>query len=538
MGILASLDLSIRNASYNDKEGWFADWIRGDVDSDSGTNVNESSAMKIATVFKCVNWRAKMFGMLPKKIFERVEILGRSSQREARQHPLYPLIHTAPNPTITSTSWFGLVSADVHLWGNSYAYIERASKSNRIVGLWRIMPDAVRIEREAGKLWYFIHYGDGREERFYPDEILHIRGLGFDGIRGYSPIQMQKQTLGWTKATHKFSANFYRNAFRPSGLLISPQSMKAETKKGLIDNLRAQGKEGGLALIEGALEYKPMGIPQDDAQFIETMNYQDDDICGIMEVKPHKVGIMRNMTNNNVEQQNIEAVTDCIQPFAVSVEQWIDLQLLSDFPSSGRGGGTERDRFFMQCELKGLLRGDTAAQTALLIAMRDRGIYDGNDCADYLGNPPFEGGDVRVINAAYVPLDMLEELATAKATAPAPGAPNPDGGPAPKASVETSLKQIDPLTVVNAYAPLYRHAVVRVASRAKPSDREKAALEAFRPLAGSTSIILGAFVADEFLDGITAAVGVRARDWSGIDIDETATAEHQRVVAAIQGRQA
>ena len=531
MGILASIDKTVRNATYMDTEGWFANWLRGGEDSDSGVSVNESSAMRIATVWKCVNWRAKMFGMLPKKIFERVEVMGRSAQKEARQHPLYSLIHTAPNPTMTSAAWFGLISADVHLWGNSYAYIERFPKSSRVRYLWRILPDAVRIEVdvEAQTIWYFIRYGDGVEEKFYSDEILHIRGLGFDGIRGYSPIQMQKQTLGWTKATHQFSAKFYKNAFRPSGLLISPQAIKDPVaKKSLVDNLRNQGKEGGLALIEGALEYKPMGIPQDDAQFIETMQFQDDDICGIMEVKPHKVGIMRNMTNNNVEQQNIEAVTDCIQPFAVSVEQWINLQLLSDLPSSGRGGGTERDRFFMQNELKGLLRGDTAAQTSHLIAMRDRGIYDGNDCADYLGNMPFEGGDVRVINAAYVPLDMLKQLAEAKVKVPAaaPGAPNPDGGPAPK----TDPKSL----VVGLFSNLFRDAIGRVLNRA-PKDREKSAASMFSPIFISLAALFE--VNDAlFVDDYLSALAQRSAMWKKENIEAVLTEELDRAITAFDGR--
>jgi HK97 family phage portal protein len=534
MGILASFDRQIRNASYNDTEGWFANWLRGGEDSDSGVSVSEANAMKMATVWKCVNWRAKMFGMLPKKIKERVDILGRSAEREARTHPLYSLIHTAPNPTITSTAWFSLISADVHLYGNSYAYKERFPKSARLAALWRILPDMVRIEVDNAtqQIWYFVSYGNGQEQKFFADEILHIRGLGFDGIRGYSPIQMQKQTLGWVKATRQFSAKFYKNAFRPSGLLISPTSMKDQAKRSLIDNLKAQGKEGGLALIEGALEYKPLGIPQDDAQFIETMEFQDDDICGIMEVKPHKVGIMRNMTNNNVEQQNIEAVTDCIQPFAVMVEQWMDLQLLSDMPSTGRGGGTERDRFFIECELKSLLRGDTAAQTAHIEKMIDKGVYSDNDARDYLGLSPYVGGDRYWMNAAYQPIDRVDELIDKKVE-PAPAPAIPDATSAPPANHD-SVKIL--------MSGFFRDALGRLLNR-PAKDREKSLPTIFRPVLIGTSAALEKPVTEtvitgrmSFIEDYLGAMAKRSIVWTNEHLKNIATEEVDRAITAMSDR--
>lgn len=529
MGLLAKLDRQIHNATYQDREGWFADWVRGGAETDSGVTISERTAMQIATVWKCVSWRAKMFGMLPKKIFERVEMRGRLAQRPAPRHDLYSLIHAAPNPAITAAAWSALISADVHLWGNSYAWIERPYRNSpRIRALWRIVPDAVRLDQDYDKqeTWYMVRGSNGVEEKFWPDEILHIRGLGYDGLRGYSPIQLHKQTLGWVKATHQFSSKFYKNAFRPSGLLIAPQAIKEPAKSQLLAALRESGKEGGLALIEGALEHKSLSIPQDDMQFLDTMQFQDEDICGIMEVKPHKVGIMRNMTNNNVEQQNIEAVTDTLQPFTVSVEQWFDLQLLSDRPSSGLGGGTERDRYFMQCELKALLRGDTAAQTAHLIAMRDRGVYDGNDCAEYLGNPPFEGGDVRVINAAYIPLDMIRDLAEKKATAPAPGAPNPSGGP-PAETPETQTALAKGL-----FAGIFRDAIGRVINR-QAKDRPRVAAAILE--AGVTA--LAQFCekdSSEFIVDYIGGMVQRSQVWKEASVESIVTEELDRAISAFR----
>src|SRR3990167_5268280 len=136
-----------------------------------------------------------------------------------------------------------------------------------------------------------------------------------------------------------------------------------------------------------------------------------------MGVFPFEIGIFRDMNNSITEQATINSVTRYLAPFCVNIEQQLNLQLLSDRPSSGRGGGTERARYFFQSELKGLLRGDTAAQTSHLQAMFDRAIYSANDCRMYLGQEPFEGGDMRVINGAFVPLDKLDKIAEQR-TAP------------------------------------------------------------------------------------------------------------------------
>lgn len=528
MGLLAALDRQIKNATYNDREGWFADWLRGD-ETDSGATVNEQTAMKLSTVWKCVNWRARMFGMLPKKLFERVDILGRSAQKEAPQHPLFNLVHISPNPTITSCAWFGLISADLHLWGNSYAYIERGQRSGRIMCLWRIQPDKVRLDQDSQKQnWYMIQDATGVEQKFYPEEILHIRGLGFDGWRGYSPIQLQKQALGWVKATRQFSAKFYKNAFRPSGLLVAPAAIKEPAKSELLRALKESGKEGGLALIEGALEYKPLGIPQDDAQFIQTMEYQDTDICGIMEVKPHEISLMKHMTNNNVESETISSVTRCLQPFAVNVEQWFDLQLLSDLPSSGRGGGTERDRFFMQCELKVLLRGDTAAQTAHIEKMLDKGVYSDNDARDYLGLAPYDGGDRYWINSAYVPIDRIDEIVDKQvAPDPAPAAPAPDQTQQPNPNAAPAKK---------ALGPILRDAIGRVINR-PVKDRERVAAAILRP--SLTALADLSEKSDpEFITGYLGAMVQRSTVWKESSVENIVTEELDRAVTAfMEGRQ-
>jgi HK97 family phage portal protein len=523
MGILSTIDRQIRAETIMQDGSWRSHPLFDGYESESGIRVNERTGIRNPTVWACVRWRGHQFAMLPKKVNENVEMQGRMTLRPAPKHPLYRIISSTPNPTIDTFGYFALLSADLDLWGNHYSVIERGSSTGRLRALWRIRPDMVRIEQDDdGSLTYCVQDDKGGEQRFSSARILHIRGLGFDGIRGYSPIRMMMNTIGWSEAAQRYGNSFFKNASRPSGIISTDMPVKKEVKPEIIEALRAsREKVGSLILIEGATKYHPLSMPNDEAQFLETLQYQEEKICGIMETPQHKVQILRRSTNNNIEHQAIEAVTDCLQPLCVRVEKAFEHQLLSDEPSSGLGGGTERDRYSMQCELKGLLRGDTAAQTAHLQAMFDRGIYSGNDCADYLGNAPFEGGDQRFINRAYGPLDMAAEWSKVSQNNPSPAEPDPGKG-------ETEKK-------AQAFFPLFRDCVGRTINR---RDREKAADAIFRPILCSMAQALDATVGDSFLDRYLAAIGKRAAGWDEGKADEITSTEFERAVNELGGTHA
>lgn len=528
MGILANLDRSIRAETHSQDGRWISDHVLSSgVESDSGIRVTERNGIGISTIWKCVNWRANQIGMLSKKVWERVEMLGRMAQRAAPQHPLYRIVHTNPNPTMAAKCYFGLVSADLHLWGNSYAIIERGENTGRLRNIWRLQPHYVRIDTTGGALRYFVTTDNGHEEPFLPDEILHIPGLGYDGIRGYSPIRINMQTLGWNAAAQRYGAQFFKNASRPSFLAIAPAAIKdKDARAALVRSLTMAGKHAGEGLlIEGALDIKPLQMHQDEAQFVETMQFQEEDIAGIMGVPQHKIQILRRSTNNNIEHQGIEAVTDSLQPVCVDIEQSLNLQLLSDFPSSGRGGGTERDRFFVECDLKTLMRGDTAAQTAHIATMIDKGVYSQNDGRDYLGLPPVDGGDEYWVNMAYVPISMAKEILT-KETEPEPEEEDPQETPEDRLQRELQAR------VKVCYARIVRDAVGRVIAR-KNGDRQKFTSGAFRHILVSLAEGLSVKTDDEFVDRYLIALGQRATEWDEAQADEIATAELERAVKAL-----
>jgi HK97 family phage portal protein len=529
MGLL----VAPRAATFSETEGWLADWVRGGSgETDSGIYVNPRNGLsKSSTVWKCVQWRANQFGMLPKKVNERTQILGRDAQRPAPLHPLHRIVHTNPNPMLSAKAYWGLVSADLHLWGNSYAYIERGPSTGRPRNLWRFTPGSVALDTEKSQLRYRVtDETRGIQEFFLPEEILHIRGLGYDGLQGYSPITLMRQQLGWNAAAMRYGAQFFKNAGRISALISITNPIKPEAKTALIESLSKSGREAGkVALIEGDAKYSQMSMPQDDAQFIETMQFQEEDICGIMGVPQHKVGILRRSTNNNIEHQGIESVTDCIQPLAVEVEQWVNLQLLSHAPSSGRGGGTERERYFMECELKGLMRGDTAAQTAHIMTMIDKGVYSQNDARDYLGLPPVEGGDTYWMNMAYGPLDTIKELMTKELEAPEP---EPEGDPPTENAAEKEMQA----RFARVYSRTFTDAFRRTVNKDKVQERKRVASTAFGAALGIIADGQGIELDEGFTQRYLGGIALRSLDWTKEQEAETVAAELERAVTAILER--
>src|SRR3990167_2217217 len=232
MGILAAFAPQIRASTEgNEHSGPLHDFWYNEAgaESDSGIPISESGALKISTVWKCIEGWFRMYGTLPHKLFERVTLFDRPAQIEAIDHHLYELIHDAPAPGMSAAMWHGLIASDVKGRGNFYAAIVR-DEFARVLWLPRIRPDYVRPAVENKQLWYFIRGDDGREVKFYPDEILHIYGMGFDGIQGYSPTKMQMNLLGWNRGTQRYGGSFIKNASRPSGIVSPDNPIKPENK--------------------------------------------------------------------------------------------------------------------------------------------------------------------------------------------------------------------------------------------------------------------------------------------------------------------
>jgi HK97 family phage portal protein len=369
----------------------------------SGKSVNERSAMQTTAVYACVRILAETIASLPLNLYVYVD----DGKKRAREHPLYSILHDAPNPEMTSFIFRETLMSHLLLWGNAYAQIVR-NGLGEVIGLYPLMPDKMSVSRDENKeLIYTYHKGSGNVT-FFRDEILHVPGLGFDGLIGYSPIAMAKNAIGIAMATEEFGASFFSNGASPGGILEHPGTLKdpSKVRESWNQLFQGSGKANRVAVLEEGMTYRPIGIPPNEAQFLETRKFQTEEICRIYRVPPHLVADLDKATFSNIEHQSISFVVHTIRPWLVRLEQAMNLQLLSE---------ADRKRFFTEFNADGLLRGDYQSRMSGYATARQNGWMSANDIRR-LENlnliPAEEGGDLYLINGNMTKLKDAGVFAT------------------------------------------------------------------------------------------------------------------------------
>ena len=322
----------------------------------SGKAVNERSAMQMTAVYACVRILAEAIASLPLHVYRYNDTGGKE---KAIQHPLYLLLHDEPNPEMSAFSFRETLMTHLLLWGNGYAQIIRNGRGE-VVALYPLMPDRMTVDRDArGRLFYEYTRADGDTRTMggkstvvlAPSDVLHIPGLGFDGLVGYSPIAMAKNAIGMGLACDEYGASFYQNGAQPGGVLEHPGVVKDPKRVRESWNAIYQGSGNAhrVAVLEEGMAYKPITISPEQAQFLETRKFQIDEIARIFRVPPHMVGDLEKSSFSNIEQQSLEFVKYTLAPWITRWEQAIQRALFSQ---------DEKKRYFVRFNVEGFLRGD------------------------------------------------------------------------------------------------------------------------------------------------------------------------------------
>jgi HK97 family phage portal protein len=253
------------------------------------------------------------------------------------------------------------------------------------------------IRRTGDGLAYVYQLPDGKQTVLRGENVFHVRGLSPDGIKGYSPIGMQRQLVGMGLATEAFGATFFRNGARPGGILEHPGILDDEA----FERLRETWNEthGGLsnshrlAILEEGMTYRQVGVPPEEAQFLESMKFNRSQIASIFRVPPHMIGDLDKATFSNIEQQSIEFKVFTMEPWLVRFQQAINVRLI----------GEERGRYFAEFLPDALLRGDTVSRYQAHSIGRQNGWLSANDIREIENLNPIEGGDVYLVPLNMVP---------------------------------------------------------------------------------------------------------------------------------------
>ena len=401
MGILSGLFHS-RDKPTNATSGSSYRFFLGG--STSGKTVTERSAMQITAVYSCVRILAEAIAGLPLHLYTYKEDGGKE---KAIGHPLYLLLHDEPNPEMSSFVFRETLMTHLLLWGNAYAQIIRNGKGE-VVALYPLMPNRMTVDRDSsGQLFYSYQMNNSDAPTMKagtvilkPSDVLHIPGLGFDGLVGYSPIAMAKNAIGLAIATEEYGAKFFANGATPGGLLEYPGTVKDPDRVRESWNKGFSGSQnaGKVAILEEGMKYTPISIAPEQAQFLETRKFQINEIARIFRVPPHMVGDLEKSSFSNIEQQSLEFVKYTLDPWVVRWEQSLSRALFTP---------EEKKQYFFKFNVEGLLRGDYQSRMNGYATARQNGWMSANDIRE-LENldriPAEEGGDLYLINGNMLPL--------------------------------------------------------------------------------------------------------------------------------------
>jgi HK97 family phage portal protein len=401
MGLLSGIFRS-RDKPQNKTAGSSYSFFFGG--STSGKAVTERTSMQMTAVYSCVRILAEAVAGLPLNLYR---YLPDGGKEKSFDHPLYRLLHDEPNPEMSSFVFRETLMTHLLLWGNAYAQIIRNGKGE-IIALYPLMPNKMTVDRDDnGRLYYrYSHSSDesptmsGSNVILKPSDVLHIPGLGFDGLVGYSPIAMAKNAIGMAIACEEYGAKFFANGAAPGGVLEHPGTIKdpARVRESWQTTFGGSGNSNKIAVLEEGMKYTPIGISPEQAQFLETRKFQINEIARIFRVPPHMVGDLEKSSFSNIEQQSLEFVKYTLDPWVIRWEQSIMRTLLS---------ADEKAQYFVKFNLEGLLRGDYASRMSGYATARQNGWMSANDIRE-LENldriPADEGGDLYLINGAMTKL--------------------------------------------------------------------------------------------------------------------------------------
>lgn len=365
----------------------------------SGMQVDPNTAITTSAVYACVRLLAESIAGLPLHVYKyegqgKVKVPG---------HPLYTLLHDVPNSEMTSFTWRETSMAHILLWGNLYSQIIR-DRAGRVVGLYPLQPSRMTVNRDKNLKVYYTYtlfqddnpnMKNKKSVDLPAEQVLHIPGLGYDGLVGYSPIAMAKTAIGMCLATENFGSSFFQNGARLGGVLEHPGTLKDPEK------VRAawqaayggSGNTGKVAVLEEGLKYQQIAIPPEDAQYLQTRKFQINEIARIFRVPPHMIGDLEKATFSNIEEQSLEFVKYTLNPWVVRWEQGLSKALLTE--------EERRQGYFIKFNIDGLMRGDYKSRMDGYAVGRQNGWLSTNDIREMENMNPIpaeDGGDLYLVN--------------------------------------------------------------------------------------------------------------------------------------------
>lgn len=395
------------NTSLANPAEWLVD-VLGGGPTYAGPHVSETTAMRNTAVFRSVALKAGVIASLPLKVYKRTP----KGREEAVDHRLAPLLDSEPNDLMSAFIWKELIAANLMLAGNHYSVIEYDNAS-RVVGLLPVIPQKTEVERVNGRNRYTFRFVDGKEVLDQVD-VVHVPGVGFDGMKGISPIAWAgRQPVGIALAMEEFVGRIHANSARPSGWMALPPKITPEGVTRLrleFDKMYAgAGSAGRTMLLDHGSQWNSMQLSLEDAQTLESRRFQVADIARLFGVPPHLIGETDKTSSwgTGVEQITIGFQKFNIDPELTRIEGELNRKLFA-WP------------FYCEFNRDALNAMDAKTQAELFASAIQNAGMTPNEVRRRRNLPDVDGGDELYLQGATVPLSMAGKQQQA------PSAPKPD----------------------------------------------------------------------------------------------------------------
>lgn len=391
------------NASVSDitsPKDWFFN-----IFNSNGTDITEEGAIGISEVYSSIKVLADDLAKYPLHLLQD----SKGVVIKAVNHPVFNLFKEQPNVNMNIFDWKHLVMTQLNLWGNSYHYIESDVRTGKVIGIYPLDPTNTKVLLDVDN--YVVSYQTmfkGKSVTFSSDEVLHFKNLSINGLVGRSPIAVLRENIDSNKKGRTMAKNLFEREGIPLGVLKSTKTiLTPESKKVVKDLWNENVKDSNIAILNPDMEYHSVGIPQNDAQFIETMRYNKAEIASIYKVPPYKYGDYSGLTHGNAATQSLDYVKNVMLPFVTNIEAELNIKVLTKLDRK-RG-------YFFKFNLEAELRADQKSRAEFYKIMQETGAYTINDILKHEDMSTIdEYGDIRFMSLNYIPIEYMEEYQLSK----------------------------------------------------------------------------------------------------------------------------
>lgn len=454
-----------RSADSDPQEKFWHPLLLEGRETSAGESVSEKNSLQCMAVWACVKCISDDIAKIPMYLYQR-----NNSGKTKVFNRISNLFLQSANPEMSAFDFERTLTAHVCGWGNGYAEIE-FDNSGMPLALWPLPPSIVQAKRDENtrELYYEVRVNPASPVRVPAWKMFHIKGLGFDGIIGYSPVQMHRETIGLSLAQQKFGSTFYGNGAYPGVMLSHPARLSVDAqnrlRKSWDEILRSADKAHRTIILEEGMKPERMTINPDDAQYLEGRQFSIEDIARMYRVPPHKIQHLLRSTNNNIESQNTEYATDCLHAYAIS---WETEAVRKLFPAMSE---EERAKVFFRHDFTELLRGDSAARSAYYMNLRNIGAINGNEIREKEDLDPMPNGDAYLVQGAMTTIDRV--ITGENFGAKPESAPPPDKTKEQKAAALSRIAENHEILLTEVFTRALKIESERVSKAAKKPDFDK-----------------------------------------------------------------